>query len=157
MKVLFEGARSALPPIKNGAFLQMEFKTFPDALLVAMGLSDGLKQGKPLDHSPESMDSFKDKNSFASAGCSFEYFLNVSFHSFSRPSPLVIASLKKFSASSGMKKSGSSGQPNLVLASFASFPPSGAPCASEVFSLAGLPKPILVLAIIRDGLAFSSF
>ena len=52
MKVLFEGARPALPPIGNGAFLAIGFKTFPDALLVAMGLSDGLKQGKPLTTRP---------------------------------------------------------------------------------------------------------
>src|SRR3972149_8142231 len=102
MYVLFEGARSALPPIRKGVFGAIAFKTFPEAVLVATGPSLGSNLGKSSIQPAPSFPSLKERNSPARAGYFSLYLPRVEFHFASSSSPFLTADLKIFSAGSGI-------------------------------------------------------
>ena len=155
--VLVDGARSAEPPIRNGALFAIALRTFPEALLVAIAPSFSVKAGSSLSQPLSALPSIIARTWRPSSGYSRSYLASVESQSFSSASPLESAFLNPSRTSSGTKNVGSSGQPSFSFVAFTSSVPRGAPWTSAVSCLPGLPKPIIVLAMMIDGLPASSF
>ena len=139
--VLFDAAKSALPPKKPGTAFAMAFKILP--LLSRVATLSPLKSGNSI------LLKSGFKSLFRSALFSSLSFASFSFQSRSSKSPLSTAARVSKSTSSLTTKLWAGSKPRLCLARASSSSPSGAPCVLAVPSSSSAPLPIVVFAMMR--------
>ena len=145
--VLFDGARSALPPIKPGSFFAISFKMTWFVSLVASFLS--LKSGNSILLKSGLRSEF---NKFLPSMLNASTFL---FHIASSRSPFSTAPLNLKSTSSSIANFFSGSKPAAAFAFLMISSPSGAPWLWWLPSSSIAPRAMCVFAMMRYGDSFS--
>mmetsp|Transcript_63337 Transcript_63337/g.165875 ORF Transcript_63337/g.165875 Transcript_63337/m.165875 type:complete len:213 (-) Transcript_63337:292-930(-) len=157
IRVMFEGARSAEPPMSSGSVLAMAFRQSCEYRRVALPASSGVCVGRHFSQPSGSFLSTQQRwNCFASSGSFFWYSAHSLFHSSSFLAPSSACALKVAYTCGGTSNSPYF-QPSWSRVSCVSAAPRGAPWASWLSALFGEPKPITVLTLISVGLSVHAF